>query len=235
MKIGLLSTIKSKNIVNSKINSTAYGIKMTKPLNQDTLTLSFKGIVEDVGLVKAAQSGDIKKVEQLIKKGANVNAMHQAGAVLHYAADSNNLDLANLLIKYKANVDIQNNIQWTPLNVAVFKDNFEVAELLVKNKANIHIADHNNIEPLHHAAGNLNLKIMNLLVNHGADFLDKGKCEFTTLEIFAEMLHRKGYHQEYNYCQEAVYHLQQGVTTKEYFSKGLMGYFEVLGHNLPIK
>ena len=54
----------------------------------------------DTELIMACQEGDVEKVKELIKKGANVNAKNRFGGTpLHAAVISNNVEVVKILIE----------------------------------------------------------------------------------------------------------------------------------------
>lgn len=76
-------------------------------------------------------------VRSLKDKGANVNILARYDKTpLHFCVINNYLEIAQLLIKEKANIDAKDHKGDTPLYLAVKSDKIEIAELLIKEGAN---------------------------------------------------------------------------------------------------
>lgn len=71
-------------------------------------------------LILATIHNKVKKVKELIDIKENVDAKTECGnTALHYAAFMGYADIINILIHAGANVNIANNANQTPLNVAI--------------------------------------------------------------------------------------------------------------------
>jgi hypothetical protein len=116
-------------------------------------------------LIEAVKSRDIKRVKELLERGANPNAKDKNGwTPLHHAASVGSLDIAMLLINKGADVnaksekdvnilsDIFNDIATintgsTPLHVAAYKGNLPVVELLLESGADPNVVDRGGRTP----------------------------------------------------------------------------------------
>lgn len=145
----------------------------------------------------AAERGDVKAIERLVRQGYSVNVPDEYGATpVFYAADG---ETAQKLIDLGADVNYGSNNGRTPLhlpktpgvvdvlvshgadvNVCVSKfgtpllDNVcsnrpEIVEELLKKGAKVDFGYHNEYTPMHLAAGMGHLEIAKILVKHGAD------------------------------------------------------------------
>jgi ankyrin repeat protein len=105
--------------------------------------------------------------------------------VLHVALDGAELEIIELLLTWKSDVNAANANGITPLHKAAetgykylsridpttteAKDNFRVAEMLLKYGASINVQDHKGETPLHKAALEGNASIVQFLLQQGAD------------------------------------------------------------------
>src|SRR6266576_2911146 len=100
----------------------------------------------------AAANGLAKVTELLIKKGANVSAVHQNGTTpLHFAAAEGHTEIVKALIEKGANVNAAGEDKWTPLHHAAAEGHTEVVKTLIEKGANVSAVDQNGTTPLHHA------------------------------------------------------------------------------------
>jgi len=113
----------------------------------------------------------VEFAETLIKNGANVNKKTGQGrsyrTPLSYAAESNNLAVAKVLISHGADVEGDGS---SPLSAAGANGDFvEMAQLLVENGAKINASSPTGWHPLMTAAGRGNIKVVNYLLAQGAN------------------------------------------------------------------
>jgi ankyrin repeat protein len=94
----------------------------------------------------ACTKGDVEKVTQLLKIGADTNNVDAAGNTpLHVVClqvgslRENGCELAKLLLSYGANVNAISNNGFTPLHVAAFSNNRVLCNLLIENHADASI------------------------------------------------------------------------------------------------
>lgn len=71
---------------------------------------------------------------------------------LHRACYNNFLDIAKLLLQYKANPNAKTNMGWTPLHSACKWSNAECASLLLQHGADVNAQSDGQQTPLHVAA-----------------------------------------------------------------------------------
>lgn len=100
-------------------------------------------------LIKAAEEGDVKKVEALLNQGANINAEGGMGATgltsymtpLSVSSWSGQIDAVKLLIDKGANVNAKaNQFHMTALSLASYNGHVVVAKLLIDKGADIDAA-----------------------------------------------------------------------------------------------
>ena len=82
-------------------------------------------------LIRAASSGNVKKLDNLLRQGIspNVHDDHQKSA-LHWAAAEGHIPIARMLLLHGANPDKTTLEGWTPLSLAERKGHTAVAHLL---------------------------------------------------------------------------------------------------------
>uniref|UniRef100_Q47A32 Ankyrin n=1 Tax=Dechloromonas aromatica (strain RCB) TaxID=159087 RepID=Q47A32_DECAR len=113
----------------------------------------------------------VEFAEVLIANGADVNKKTGEGrsnkTPLNYAAESNNLPVAKILIAHGADVDGGGS---SPLSSAGGNGDYvEMAQLLVEHGAGVNTPSIGGWYPLHSAAGRGNINVTNYLLAHGAD------------------------------------------------------------------
>ncbi|WP_048197572.1 ankyrin repeat domain-containing protein, partial [Methanocaldococcus sp. FS406-22] len=70
----------------------------------------------DAELIMACQEGDVEKVKELIKKGANVNAKNRFGGTpLQAAVVGNHIEVVKLLIENGADLNVRNRLGVCPM------------------------------------------------------------------------------------------------------------------------
>lgn len=133
----------------------------------------------DAKLINAADQGDEKEVERLLREGAKVNRKSKMGSTpLHYAAMNDHLKVVRLLLAWKAKTNIKNLLGQTALHSVFvpFKGkyhNYNVAKpkkiirLLVKNHAEINAVNIGKTTP-YFSAVLYEIDVLELLVELGA-------------------------------------------------------------------
>jgi ankyrin repeat protein len=158
----------------------AHGATVDAPTNYGETPLHWaasgvNGLHKQVDLVEFA--------DVLIAHGADVNRKTGEGrsykTPLNYAAESNNLAVAKLLIARGADVEGGGS---SPLSSAGVNGDFvEIAQLLVENGAGVNTPSPTGWYPLQTAAGRGNIKVTNYLLARGADPNAADRAGFTAL------------------------------------------------------
>ncbi len=96
------------------------------------LLLSFTSYAsDDTALISAAIKGDVSRVNELLDKGANVNAKAFDGwTALMWASSNGNVEIVKALIDKGADVDVRNNAGYTALMLAFLFGRTEIVQLL---------------------------------------------------------------------------------------------------------
>lgn len=135
-------------------------------------------------LFEAAAEGAAGVVSELLKQGAEVNAMDNGGwAALHFAATNDAPDTAVVLIQNGAEVDTrEDGIGDTPLHHAAMRGKERVALALLDHGADVNAVNVFEMTPLHEAAVGGHAELVKALIARGADVNVKDGQGRTPLE-----------------------------------------------------
>lgn len=120
-----------------------------------------------------------KTLEIYLKNNINPNTVNlNTQTLMHEAIIKNRLDIADLLKKYKADVNYKD--KWGK-SAIFYSTNTETLDWLIKNNANINITDKNKQTVLHQSVIKNNLKFTNELLKRKANPNIKDKEELSPL------------------------------------------------------
>ncbi len=136
-------------------------------------------------LFMAISDGDHTRVQELIKKGANIELRDNQGATpLILAARLGNNTIVKILLKNKADINaVDSYFKDTALNWACYNGHKNVVETLIANKADIHIRDRDGYTALMDAVSNGHIHIVELLIKHGARIDDQSYRGYTAFSL----------------------------------------------------
>ncbi len=126
----------------------------------------------DSPVADAAMLGQVEAVRALLEQGADVNAAQGDGmTALHWAAESRNAEMADLLIAAGANLAAVTRLgDYTALHLAAKAGSGPVVRALSTAGADIHaVTSTGGATPLHFAAASGNGEAVTALLDHGAD------------------------------------------------------------------
>ena len=138
-------------------------------------------------LIEAIKKTNEQKVEELIKKGVDVNFIYKDdGTPLMIAVATSNKRVTKQLIKAGANINqnIDNNTiieDLNPLFLAVLNNDLEMVKLLIERGANVNIKTQHGETILPAAMFDADLEIVKLLINEGVDVNNFSKMGMTPL------------------------------------------------------
>ncbi|CAL9686452.1 unnamed protein product [Knipowitschia caucasica] len=148
-------------------------------------------------LMVAAEQGNLDIVQELIRRGANVNLDDiDSWTSLICAAKEGHFEVVQELLENGANLEHRDMGGWTALMWAAYKGRTEVARQLMEKGANPNITGQYSVYPIIWAAGRGHAEIVHLLLQHSAKVNCSDKYGTTPL-IWAA---RKGHY-------ESVMHL----------------------------
>ena len=122
----------------------------------------------------ALQSGCIHNIRALINAGGESDHLHMVNdqTPLHLVIQRHDLELAEFLLKHKAQVDAPDKVGDTPLLYAVVGHSRKGVRLLLNYGANPDITDQHDNTPLHLSVTANNLEITKDLLNVKPELLD---------------------------------------------------------------
>ncbi|KAM9365895.1 kinase D-interacting substrate of 220 kDa B [Pholidichthys leucotaenia] len=143
-------------------------------------------------LMLAAEQGSLEIVQELIRRGANVNLDDvDCWSALISAAKEGHVEVVRELLENSAYIEHRDMGGWTALMWATYKGRVEVTQLLLDNGANANTTGQQySVYPIIWAAGRGHAKIVKLLLEHGAKVNCSDKYGTTPL-IWAS---RKGHY-----------------------------------------
>nr|XP_020446551.1 kinase D-interacting substrate of 220 kDa isoform X2 [Monopterus albus] len=120
-------------------------------------------------LMVAAEQGNLDIVQELIRRGANVNLDDiDCWTALISAAKEGHIEVVRELLENNANLEHRDMGGWNSLMWAAYKGRTDVAQLLLEKGANPNITGQYSVYPIIWAAGRGHAEIVHLLLQHGA-------------------------------------------------------------------
>lgn len=136
-------------------------------------------------IVLAAESGNLKGVEEALAQGASPDAMGPNSGALHCAAFNGHKAVVALLLKHKANPNIADHQKLYPLHLAASKGETAIVELLLANGANLEVKTEADGTAMHVAAAAGFAKTLAALIKAGANLEAEDKGGNTPLHTAA--------------------------------------------------
>lgn len=147
---------------------------------------------DDTRLSVAAMQGDKASVQSLLKQNADVNGAQGDGTTaLHWATYRDDVEMAQMLIKAGANLNVKTRIgEMTPLFMAAKNGSAVMIELLLKAESSAKVSNSNGTTPLMLAAAAGKTDAIKVLLDNGADANAKDITNGQTPLMFAAALNR---------------------------------------------
>ena len=180
---------KKKN--NNALDNTIKDKLKIKSSNKKSVNINSnikKNESNNISLISAIESNDIKKVEEIIKKDiVNINKLNNNGfSPLHISVIKGNIKIINFLIKNGAKINIlSSNKKQTPLHLAYINhstNSKDIIKLLVNNGADDNILDINNKKPSDYKIKNIINNDNNNLNKNKSDNIDSNKNKIKKLK-----------------------------------------------------
>jgi uncharacterized protein len=127
-------------------------------------------------VARAAAANDAMKVRQLVGDHSPNQVDGEGRTGLQIAATNGNLQIAAILIKAGAGLDVKDKLGNTALHLAVDRNQVEMAQLLIDVGAALDADNRHGMTPLMIAASRGNAAIVQALLNKGANMR---KTDFT--------------------------------------------------------
>lgn len=118
-------------------------------------------------LYLASASGNMQDVMTALSYGAEINCLVQGQRPLSAALKNGCIEIAEYLLKHKANVDARDSDKNTPIILAASSGNLESVHLLIEYKADLNLINAQHTTALMMAG--FNIPILKALLNAGAD------------------------------------------------------------------
>jgi erythromycin esterase len=173
-------------------------------------TLPGQKVIINPPIFAAIELNDLDWVKSLLEEGADINVKNENGRTpLHLAVSRNNTDLAKLLLSASgsdpnslhmtaaagnltsiqrlidqgADVNVKDEVGWTPLIWATCMGEIESLKLLIAQGADVTIPTNNQRTALHRAVYAGDNNIAQILITHGADLDAKDRQGYTPLHM----------------------------------------------------
>jgi tetratricopeptide (TPR) repeat protein len=143
-------------------------------------------------LQQAAMKGDVKKVQELLDKGANVNEW-KWGTPLMFAASEGKLEVVKLLVSRKAEVNATSQGGWTALGWAAMNGHQDIVDFLIISGADVSLAA-NGLQKMrsegYGKADKIDSGMRLIYERQGWAFYQSGKYE-KAVETFKQMVSKE--------------------------------------------
>lgn len=138
----------------------------------------------DEDFIRAAKSGEIKKIKECLAAGVNVNITNPGGLnALHLASRENHPDIVTLLLIHGIDAKAITKRLNTALHIASLGGNTSVVQILLNHGANVNVQAQDDITPLYMAAQENHADIVKMLLKKKADPHIAAKGGFESVDI----------------------------------------------------
>ncbi|KAK9303830.1 hypothetical protein QLX08_004568 [Tetragonisca angustula] len=137
-------------------------------------------------LLFSAKYGDTDSVRDLMCRGAPFTTDWLGTSALHFAAQNNHTETAEVLLRAGISRDARTKVDRTPLHMAAYEGHHQMAQLLLNYGADVDSRDMLKMTPLHWAVEREHVEVMHVLLEHGADANATSKFDKTPISLALE-------------------------------------------------
>ena len=131
--------------------------------------------IDDARVTQAVREGNISYVKEYIRKYKQVDSPltndDYNNRMIHIASESKSLEILNMIIALKANLNIPNKLKETPIHFAVRSKNLDNIDTLLLQGVDLTIATTKGETPIFYAIATGDIRIINMLYNNAAPLL----------------------------------------------------------------
>ena len=135
--------------------------------------------IDDARVSQAIREGNISYVKEYIAKYKVIDLPltndDYNNRMIHIASESSNIDILNMLIALKANLNIKNKINETPIHFAVRSKNIDNIDTLLSQGVDMSLSNIKGETPMFYAMTTGNLRIIKMLYNNNSPILNVDK------------------------------------------------------------
>jgi len=135
--------------------------------------------IDDARVTQAIREGNITYVKEYIRKYKTVNSPltndDYNNRMIHIASESKSVDILNMLIALKANLNIKNKLKETPIHFAVRSKIINNIDILLTQGVDLTSTTNTGETPMFYAMVSGDMRIINLLYNNSAPILSIDK------------------------------------------------------------
>jgi len=135
--------------------------------------------IDDARVTQAIRESNITYVKEYIRKYKQINSPltndDYNNRMIHIASESKSLEILNMLIALKSNLNIANKLRETPIHFAVRSKNLDNIDALLVQGVDLTIATMKGETPMFYAMKTGDMRIINMLYNNSAPILGVDK------------------------------------------------------------
>jgi ankyrin repeat protein len=191
--------------------------------------------VDDARVTQAINEGNISYVKEYIRKYKTINSPltndDYNNRLIHIASQGSSLNILNMLIALKANLNVTNKIKETPIHFAVRSKNLDNIDALLTQGVDLTIATIKGETPMFYAMATGDMRIVNILYNNTAPMLTVDKfgnnlIHYCILNCPSFKDTNEGYTYSYNSISNTKseiikFLIDHGVSTEQKNSSGI--------------
>lgn len=135
--------------------------------------------IDDARVTQAISDGNMPYVKTYIRKYKSVDSPltnnDYNNRMIHIASQSKSLDILNMLIALKANLNVANKLKETPIHFAVRSKNLDNMDALLLQGVDLTLATTKGETPMFYAMATGDIRIINMLYNNASPLLSVDK------------------------------------------------------------